>query len=161
MSVSVGDTLPEARLSWMGEEGPEYVSIAELTAGRKVVVFGLPGAFTGTCSRAHVPSFTRHAAAIKARGIAEIICVSVNDPFVMSAWARHMQAEETLRFLADHTGRFTRALGLAFDMEDLGFYGRSQRYALMAEDGVVRRLHLEAKAGDFERSSGAAMLAVL
>lgn len=158
--ITVGSTLPEAKLLKLGANGPEAVELATLTKGRKVVIFGLPGAYTGTCTTAHVPSFLRTAEQFKAKGVAEIICVSVNDPFVMGAWAASMgAATSALSFLGDADGSFTQAIGLTFDAPPAGLYGRSKRYALLAEDGVVKVLHLEASPGQCEISGGEALLA--
>lgn len=162
MTISEGQTLPDARLYRMGAKGAETLNLAPLVKGRKVVIFGLPGAYTGTCTSAHVPSFIRTKAGFDGKGVDEIICVSVNDPFVMRAWGETTGATAAgLIFLGDADGSFTRALGLDYSNPAVGFFGRSRRYALYAEDGVVRVLHVEAGPGSCETSSGEAMLAAI
>lgn len=161
-NLAVGDTLPGGKLYRVGEKGPEVVEIGELLAGRKVVIFGLPGAYTGTCTTAHVPSFIRTADKFRAKGVDEIICLSVNDPFVMKAWAESTGADKAgLTFLGDATGDFTKAIGLNFDAAAAGLFGRSKRYALYAENGVVKVLHLEESPGQCEISGGEALLAAI
>lgn len=159
MTISVGQTLPEATLIRMGEGGAEQVSISTLTKGRKVVIFAVPGAFTPTCHSAHVPSFIRTKDGFAAKGVDEIICVSVNDPFVMKAWGEATGAATAgLSMLADADSSFTKAVGLAFDAPPVGLLARSKRYALYAEDGVVKALHLEESPGVCEISGGEALL---
>ncbi|MCC5987748.1 MAG: peroxiredoxin [Pararhodobacter sp.] len=162
MTITVGNRLPEATLVRMGENGPEQLSISGLTAGRKVVIFAVPGAFSATCHMAHVPSFIRTHDALKARGVDEIICISVNDPFVMKAWAEATGADKAgITMLADADGSFTRALGMQFDIPAVGLIGRSKRYAMLAEDGVVKVFNLETARGTCEMSGGEAMLDTL
>lgn len=159
MTITVGETLPQATLSKLGAQGPEPVSVSALTKDRKVVLFGLPGAFTGTCSTAHVPSFMRNAEALKAKGVDEIVCVSVNDPFVMAAWDKDTGAGEAgLTFLADPSSELTKAIGMDFDFPALGFHGRSKRYAMLVENGVVKTLNMEVQAGTCDLTSGETML---
>lgn len=159
MTLSVGDTLPDATLSKLGDAGPEGVSLASLTKDRKVVLFGLPGAFTGTCSTAHVPSFMRSAEALKAKGVDEIICVSVNDPFVMAAWDKDTGAGAAgITMLADPQAEFTKAVDMGFTVPPIGFFDRSKRYALMAENGEVKVLQIDEDAGTCNLSSGETML---
>lgn len=159
MTISVGDTLPDATLLRMGAEGPEGVAMSSFTKGRKVVIFGLPGAYTGVCTSAHVPSFMRTLDQFAAKGVDEIICVSVNDPFVMAAWgASTGGAEAGITFLGDAASEFTKAVGLDFDAPPAGFHGRSKRYALYAEDGVVKVIHAEESPGVCETSGGEALL---
>lgn len=162
MTISEGSVLPEAKLLQMGDAGAEGVSLAEKVKGRKVVIFGLPGAYTGTCTSAHVPSFMRTKAKFDAKGVDEIICVSVNDPFVMKAWGESTGATAAgITFLADAGAEFTKAIGLAFTAPPVGFYDRSKRYALYAEDGVVKVLHVEESPGVCEASGGEALLAAI
>jgi len=124
------------------------VALADRLKGRKVVIFGLPGAYTGTCSTAHVPSFMRTAKAFADKGVDEIICVSVNDPFVMKAWGEATGATAAgITMLADSDASFTKALDLTFDLPQFGFFARSKRYSLLAEDGVVTRFNPEAGPG--------------
>lgn len=159
MTISKGDNLPDATLMVMGESGIETVSMAEKVKGRKVVIFGLPGAFTGTCSTAHVPSYIRTKGDFDAKGVDEIICVSVNDPFVMDAWGKDTGATEAgLTMLADADGSFARAIGMAFDAAPAGLFGRSQRYSMLVEDGVVTILNQGDAPGACEISAGEAML---
>ncbi|QIE40901.1 peroxiredoxin [Rhodobacteraceae bacterium SC52] len=159
MTIAVGDTLPEADLLYFGEEGPGSVTLSSLSKGRKVVIFGLPGAFTRTCDAAHVPSFIRTKDGFAEKGVDEIICVSVNDPFVMAAWGSSTGAAEAgIRMLADADGALTSALGLSFDAPPVGLHGRCKRFALLAEDGVVKVMHLEENPGVCETSGGEALL---
>ncbi|WP_430450020.1 peroxiredoxin [Rhodophyticola sp.] len=160
MSIAVGDKLPDANLLRMGENGPESVSIGEKLAGRKVILFGLPGAYTGTCTTAHVPSFIRTKDDFEAKGVDEIICVAVNDPFVMQAWGESTGAGAAgLTLLGDAASEFTSAIGMDFDAPPVGFIKRSKRYAMYVEDGVVKVLHVEENPGVCEASGGEAMLA--
>lgn len=159
MTISVGDTLPNAKLSKMGTEGQEFVELDTLSKGRKIVLFGLPGAFTGTCDRAHLPSFMRTAEGFKAKGIQEVICIAVNDPFVMQRWDEASGAGEAgITMLADPQSELTKGLGLEFDVPPLGFFDRCQRFALLAEDGVVRVLNLEEEAGACNLTTGEELL---
>lgn len=159
MTISAGQPLPEANLIRMGENGAEAVSVQAATKGRKVVIFAVPGAFTPTCHSAHVPSFIRTKDGFAAKGVDEIICVSVNDPFVMKAWGEATGATTAgITMLADADSSFTKAMGLAFDAPPVGLLARSKRYALYAEDGVVKQLHLEESPGTCEISGGEALL---
>lgn len=159
MSISVGAVLPEAKLLQMGANGPEAVDLAAKLKGRKVVIFGLPGAYTGTCSSAHVPSFIRTKAGFDAKGVDEIICVSVNDPFVMKAWGEVTGATAAgITMLGDADSSFTKAVGMNFSAPAVGFADRSRRYALYAEDGVVKVLHAEESPGTCDISGGESML---
>lgn len=162
MTISVGAALPEATLVRIGEGGVEPVSVSALTKGRKVVIFAVPGAYTPTCHSAHVPSFIRTKAQFDAKGVDEIICISVNDPFVMKAWGEATGASAAgITMLADAEGAFTKAIGLDFSAPPAGLIGRSRRYALCAEDGVVKVLQLEESPGTCEVSGGEAMLAAI
>lgn len=155
MTISVGDTLPEANLLKIGETGPETVSLTALTEGKTAVVFGLPGAYTSTCTSAHVPSFIRTKEAFAAKGVDTIICVSVNDPFVMQSWSKDTGAEAAgLHMLADADGAWTKSIGLDFDAPPVGFFGRSQRYSMLVENGAVKVLNLEEGPGQCEISAG-------
>ena len=157
MSVSVGDKIPLVTLKTMTAEGPKEISTAEIFAGKKVVLFGLPGAFTPTCSAKHLPGFKEKAAELKAKGVDTIACVSVNDVFVMKAWGKDQGIDGEVLLLADGNGEFTRAVGLDFDGSKFGMGGRSQRYSLIAKDGVVTQLNLE-EAGQFKVSSAEYLL---
>ena len=144
MTIAVGERLPEAAfLEFDGETVAEVTGEA-LFPGRKVVVFGLPGAFTRMCSAAHLPSFLRTAEAFRAKGVEEILCVAVNDPFVMKAWSdANDAAARGVRLLSDPEAAFTKAIGLVFDAPAAGLFGRSRRYAMLVEDGVVTVLNVE------------------
>ncbi len=162
MTISVGDTLPGATMLAMGENGPETVDLGEKLRGRKVVVFGLPGAFTSTCTTAHVPSFIRTKPKFEAKGVDEIICVTVNDPFVVKAWTDATGAGDAgITTLADAESAFTSAIGMDFSAPPVGFVNRSRRYSLYAEDGVVKILKIEEVRGACEISAGETLLAEL
>ena len=161
MTISVGDRLPDAEMSVMGENGPEIVKLSDKLAGRKVVVFGLPGAFTGPCSTIHLPSFIRTAEQFKARGVEEIICISVNDPFVLKAWGEATGATEAgITLLGDADASFTKALGAEFTAKPIGLINRSNRYAAVVEDGVVTVANVD-KPGVCDISTGEQLLAAL
>jgi len=159
MTIKTGESLPEGTLLKLGESGPAAVKVSELTKGRKVVLFGLPGAYTGVCTTAHVPSFIRSKAGFDAKGVDEIVCVSVNDPFVMDAWSKATGAGEAgLSFLGDASGEFVKALGLDFSAPPAGLFGRSKRFAMLVEDGVVKVLHVEESPGVCVVSAGESLL---
>ena len=161
MTISVGQSLPDANLLQMGEDGPETVALSSKLKGRKVVLFGLPGAYTGVCTTAHVPSFIRTKDKFAAKGVDEIICVSVNDPFVMKAWGEATGATAAgITMLGDADASFTKAIGLTFDVPHLGFFARSKRYSLLAEDGVVTKFNPETGTG-CEISAGEHLLSQL
>lgn len=162
MAISPGDTLPEATLVRMGENGPEQVTVSELTKGRKIVLFAVPGAYTGTCTTAHVPSFIRTKPDFDTKGVDEVVCLSVNDPFVMASWGVSTGATEAgLTFLADPESAFTKALGMEFSAPPVGLIDRSKRYAMLVEDGVVKILNQEESPGTCEISAGETMLAAI
>lgn len=156
MSVKVGDQIPDVTLKVMGEKGPTDATTKDLFGGKKVVLFAVPGAFTPTCSAAHLPGFVVNADKIKAKGVDSIICVSVNDAFVMDAWGKDKHAEELI-MAADGNGDFAKAMGLTMDGSGFGMGIRSQRYALIAEDGKITALQVEAP-GKFEVSSAEAIM---
>lgn len=159
MPIAIGDTLPDANLLRMGTDGPETVQLNTLIEDADVVLFGLPGPFTGTCSTSHLPSFMRTKAALEEAGVDHVICFAVCDPFVMGAWAEQTGAAETgLHMLADSSGDLTRALGLAFDAPAVGLHGRTVRHSMYAVDGVVKILHFEEAPGVCEATAGEAML---
>ena len=159
MTVKVGDTLPDATLTAMGAGGPEPVSIADKVKGRKVVIFAVPGAFTGTCTEAHVPSFVRTADGFAAKGVDEIICVAVNDPFVMQAWGEQTGATAAgITMLGDADASFTKAMGMDFSAPPVGLIDRSKRYAMIVENGVVTAIGVEENPGVCEASAGEALL---
>lgn len=159
MTISVGGTLPETNLVHMGADGPETVSLHAKLKGRKVVLFALPGAFTGPCSTAHIPSFIRTAAAFRAKGVEEIICISVNDPFALKAWGEATGATAAgITHLGDADGSFTKGLGMDFTAPHLGLIGRSNRYALVIEDGVITKANID-EPGVCNISTGESLLA--
>jgi peroxiredoxin len=162
MTISQGSKLPEGNLLRMGANGPEAVDIGAKLKGRKVVIFGLPGAYTGTCTTAHLPSFIRTKAGFDAKGVDEIICIAVNDPFVMDSWGKSTGAAEAgITLLGDSDSSFTTAIGMNFTAPPAGFFDRAKRYALYAEDGVVKILHHGDVAGSCEISGGEALLAAI
>ncbi|GGO36596.1 peroxiredoxin [Gemmobacter aquaticus] len=155
----MGQSLPDANLLRMGEDGPETVALSSKLKGRKVVVFGLPGAYTGVCTTAHVPSFIRTKDKFAAKGVDEIICVSVNDPFVLKAWGESTGATAAgIALLGDSDAAFTKAIGLDFTAPPAGLINRSKRYALYAEDGVVKVIQVEDSPGQCTISGGEALL---
>ena len=142
MTVAVGEKVPAGTLKVMGEKGPQDLTTDELFNGKKVVVFAVPGAFTPTCSMAHLPGFVAQADTIKAKGVDNIVCLSVNDAFVMSAWGQAQNASE-ITMAADGNGDFTEALGLTMDASGFGMGKRSQRYAMIVDDGTITALNVE------------------
>ena len=162
MTIAVGDTLPDVKLVKATEAGPEAVQAADYFKGKKVALFSVPGAFTPTCSAKHLPGFVEKAADLKAKGVDEIVCTAVNDPFVMKAWGDSTGgAAAGISFLADGDASFTKAVGMEFTVPAIGFHDRSKRYALQAVDGVVKVLHAEENAGQCDISGGEAMLAAI
>jgi peroxiredoxin len=164
MTIQVGDRLPAGTLQEYYDVekdgcaiGPNPVSIESLTRGRKVVLFGLPGAFTPTCSAKHVPSYLADYDQLKARGVDTIACISVNDAFVMGAWGRDQHTDGKIRMLADGSAAYTKALGLELDLTARGMGVRCQRFSMLVDDGVVKTLNVEAP-GKFEVSGGDTML---
>lgn len=158
MTITAGNKLPEGQLLRVGESGPESVQTSELMQGR-VVLFGLPGAFTGTCTNAHMPSFVRSADAFRQKGVDRIVCVTVNDPFVAKAWAEQTGAADAgIEVLADADGKITAALGLDFDAPPVGFFGRCKRFAALVEDGVFKTIDVEESPGTCTVSAGEALL---
>ncbi len=161
MSISVGDKLPDATFTTMTAEGPTQMNTADVFGGRKVVLFAVPGAFTPTCHMKHLPGFVTHAADLKAKGVDTIACVSVNDVFVLNAWADQSGAKDAVTFLADGSADFTKAIGMELDASGLGLGIRSQRYAMLVDDGVVAVLNLEEVPSSAEASSAEKILAAL
>jgi peroxiredoxin len=159
MAIKVGDRIPEATLKTMAGDKVQDVSTRELFKG-KVVLFAVPGAFTPTCSAKHLPGFVEQAAALRQKGVDRIVCLSVNDAFVMGAWGKAQGTGEKVMLVADGNGDFTRALGLDFDGSGFGMGRRSQRYAAVVQDGVVKHLAVE-KPMEFKVSSAEAILAAL
>lgn len=159
MVISTGEKLPDATLVRMGNDGPESVALADLLKGRKVVIFAVPGAFTPTCHSAHVPSFIRTKDQFAAKGVDEIICISVNDPFVMKAWGEATGANSAgITMLGDPDSSFTKAIGMEFDAPPAGLMARSKRYAMVVDDGTVTVFQAEESPGVCEVSGGEALL---
>jgi peroxiredoxin len=163
MTIKINDRLPQGTLSEFIETetagcslGPNTFDAGDLAKGKKIVIFGLPGAYTPTCSAQHVPGYVKHAADLKAKGVDEIWCISVNDAFVMGAWGREQNATGIVRMMADGNATFSKALGLDADFSKYGMGTRSQRYSMLVEDGVVKQLNVEQ--GGFEVSSAETML---
>ena len=152
MTIKVGDKIPSATLMEMKDGKPTPVKTDDFFAGKKVALFALPGAFTPTCSAKHVPGFVSNHDALRAKGVDEIACVSVNDAFVMGAWGKDQQAGDKVHMLADGNGDFTRAVGLEMDGTKFGMGKRSQRYSMIVDNGVVKSLNVE-EPGAFDVSS--------
>jgi glutaredoxin/glutathione-dependent peroxiredoxin len=164
MTIKIGDRLPAGQVQEFVEVetagcsiGPNRFEIDALVKGKKIVIFGLPGAFTPTCSAQHVPGYLRHYETFKAKGIDEIWCFSVNDAFVMGAWARDQKVGGRIRMMADGSGDYTAKLGLEFDLRANGLGTRCQRFSMLVQDGVVKQLNIEAP-GKFDLSSAETML---
>jgi peroxiredoxin len=160
MAIKEGDKLPDVKLTEMVDGKPTQVSLNELSKGKRIVVFAVPGAFTPTCSMKHLPGFVEQAQALQKKGAAEIACVSVNDAFVMDAWGKQSNATGRVHMLADGNGTFTKAVGLTMDGSNFGLGERSQRYAMVIRDGTVEKLMVE-PAGGLNVSSAEAVLAAL
>ncbi|WP_267393184.1 MULTISPECIES: peroxiredoxin [unclassified Sphingomonas] len=159
MTISVGDRLPTATLVKVTADGPDQVSTDDFFAGRTVALFAVPGAFTPTCSARHLPGFIDKADELKAKGVDKIACTSVNDAFVMGAWAKSAEAQG-ITMLADGNGAFAEALGLTMDGSKFGMGTRSQRYAMLVKDGVVEQLNIE-EGGEFRVSSAEYLLGAM
>ncbi len=159
MTIQTGDKIPACTMKTMGEKGPADITTEEIFAGQKVVLFAVPGAFTPGCSMTHLPGYVVNADKIKAAGVDRIVCLAVNDAFVMGAWGKAQNAEELL-MLADGNGEFAAALGLEFDGSGFGLGTRSQRFAMIVDDGTVTHLNVEAGAG-VDVSSAETMMALL
>ena len=159
MTIKVGDRVPSVKLAHMTDGGPGEITSEELFGGRKVVVFAVPGAFTPTCSAAHLPGFVANADRIRAKGVDDVVCLSVNDAFVMDAWGKAQNAD-AIHMVADGSGEFAKAAGLELDLVSRGLGMRSQRYAMVVEDGVVTHLHVDEPA-KLDKSSAESMLGLL
>ena len=157
MAVKVGDKLPQATFTTMGPEGPKPITSDELFGGKTVALFAVPGAFTPTCSAKHLPGYKNEAAALKAKGVDTIACVSVNDVFVMNAWGKDQDVGDSILMLADGNGDFTKAVGLELDGSRFGMGSRSQRYSMLVKDGVVSQLNIE-QGGELKVSAADYML---
>ena len=161
MPVQVDDRLPQARFRVTTPEGPAWKSTDEIFGGKKVVLFGVPGAFTGTCHKAHLPGFIQNADALRAKGVDTIAVTGVNDHFVMEAWRDASGAGDKVEFLADGNGEFAKAIDMTFDGSGNGLGTRSKRYSMLVEDGVVRSVNVEDAPGKVERSSAENLLKAL
>lgn len=164
MTIKAGERLPQGQLQeFIDVEtpgctlGPNAFEVADLVKGKRIVIFGLPGAYTPTCSAKHVPGYVQHSAALKAKGVDEIWCLSVNDAFVMGAWGRDQKVDGKVRMMADGSAEYTRKLGLELDLVARGMGVRCQRFSMLVDDGVVKSLNVEAP-GKFEVSDAETML---
>jgi peroxiredoxin len=164
MTIKIGDELPDGQLSEFVEVetegcslGPNTFQVKDLVKGKRIVIFGLPGAFTPTCSAKHVPGYVTHHEALRAKGVDEIWCLAVNDAFVMGAWGREQDVNGKVRMMADGSAEYTRKLGLELDLTARGMGVRCQRFSMLVEDGAVKRLNVEAP-GQFEVSDAVTML---
>ena len=167
MTIQIGDTLPDGVLSEFVEVeaegcsiGPNSFKVEDLVKGKTIAIFGLPGAFTPTCSAKHMPGYVEHASDLKAKGVNEIWCISVNDAFVMGAWGREQQVAGTVRMMADGSATYTKALGLDADFAKFNMGTRSRRYSMLVVDGVVKQLNLE-ESGKFDVSNAETLLTQL
>lgn len=159
MKISLGDRLPNASLCRIGSEGPETVELNDLTKGRSVVLFAVPGAFTPTCSGQHVPSFINNADSLRKHGVDDIICIAVNDPFVLKAWEEETGAGVAgVTVFGDSDAQFTKAVGMELSVPPAGLYDRSQRYSMHIVDGIVKSLNIEESPGVCKITSGDEML---
>ncbi|MEO1202466.1 MAG: peroxiredoxin [Pseudomonadota bacterium] len=160
MTIKAGNKMPAGDFGIMTKDGPGKIGADELFAGKKVVLFAVPGAFTPTCSMNHLPGYVEHAAALRDKGVDTIACMSVNDVFVMSAWGQDRAVGESVLMLADGNGDYTKALGLELDASGFGMGQRSQRFAIIVDDGVAKAVHVE-EGGQLNVSSAEAVLAAL
>jgi glutaredoxin/glutathione-dependent peroxiredoxin len=160
MTINTGDRLPEATLMKATAEGPKPVNVSEIFNGKTVALFAVPGAFTPTCSARHLPGFAENLETLKAKGVDTVACVSVNDAFVMGAWAKSQDGGDKILMLADGNGEFTRSVGLTMDATGFGMGERSQRYSMLVKDGVVEQLNIE-QGGEFKVSSAEHLLGQL
>jgi len=161
MTINVGDKLPSVTLRQVTPEGPKEVTTDDFFRGKRIVLFAVPGAFTPACSQRHLPGFVDRAAEIRAKGIDEIACVSVNDAAVLGAWGRGQKVDGKVTMLADGSGDFAKALGLELDLSKGGLGIRSKRYSMLVDNGVVKALNVEQQPGQVEASSAEAMLKAL
>lgn len=157
MTINVGDRIPSIKLRRMTKDGPKEVTTDELFKGKKVALFALPGAFTPTCSAKHLPGYVQNADQLKGKGLSSIVCLSVNDAFVMDAWGKSQNVGDKVEMVADGNADFTKAIGLEMDGSGYGMGTRSKRYSMLVDDGVVKQLNVE-KPGAFEVSNAETML---
>jgi peroxiredoxin len=160
MTIKAGDTMPSGVLTHMTKDGPQKITTAQLFGGKKVVLFSVPGAFTPTCDAKHLPGFVQHAAEFKAKGIDTIACLAVNDVFVMNAWGKASNVGDRILMLADGNAEYTKALGLELDATGFGMGTRGQRFAIVADNGVAKKVFVEAP-GEFKVSSAEHVLSQL
>ena len=156
MTINIGDRIPDVQLTIATPDGPQQTSSSDYFAGKRVALFAVPGAFTPTCSARHLPSYVEKAAELKGKGVDEIACISVNDPFVMSAWGER-DGSQDITMIADGNGLFAEAVGLSMDGSKFGMGKRSQRYSMLVKDGVVEQLNVEAP-GEYKASSAETLL---
>jgi glutaredoxin/glutathione-dependent peroxiredoxin len=161
MSIAIGDRLPDVTFRTMTEAGPQPKTTAEIFSGKTMVLFGVPGAFTPTCHKTHLPGFLAEAEAFKAKGVAGIAVVAVNDPFVMGIWARETGAEGAITFLADGNAEFAKATGLDIDLSVAGLGTRCRRFSMLVEDGIVKQINIEDSPGKAEASSAGTLICQL
>ena len=159
MTINVGDKIPLVNLATMGAEGKEDLSTDDLFKGKKVVIFGLPGAFTPTCSAKHLPGFVEHSDAIKAKGVDTIVCIAVNDAFVMAAWGKDQNVGDKVMMVADGSALFADAVGLKLDLSERGMGMRCKRFSMLVQDSVIERLNIDGPT--FEKTSAEQMLSDL
>ena len=159
MTIKVGDTIPYVMLTTMGSEGPVDISTDDILKDKKVIMFGVPGAFTPTCSAKHLPGFVEHAEAIKAKGVDSIVCISVNDVFVMGAWGQDQNVNGKIMMVADGSAKFATATGLKLDLTERGMGIRNQRFSMLVEDSVIKNLNLDVRV--FETTSAEYILSNL
>jgi peroxiredoxin len=158
MTIKVGDKMPEGQFTVMGDEGPKPLAADELFGGKKVVLFGLPGAFTPTCSAQHLPGYVQNADALKAKGVDTIACMSVNDAFVLGAWGKDQNVGDSVMLLADGSADYTAKLGLGLDLSARGMGQRCTRFSILVEDGEVKQLNVEENPTEAHSSGAEAML---
>jgi len=161
MSIQIGDSIPSATLRTLTAEGPKEIQTRDFFAGRKVVLFAVPGAFTGTCTNDHLPSFLKNADAIREKGVDEIACVAINDMFVLDAWAKSTGSEGTITMLSDGNGELTKAMGMTFDGSGFGLGVRSKRYAAIVDDGKITTLEVEESPGTCSVTKGSKIVEAL
>lgn len=161
MTINVGDKMPEGTLMTMTADGPQPVPSAELFAGKKVILFGVPGAFTPTCSAKHVPSYVQNASALREKGVDTVACMSVNDPFVMGAWGKEQNAGDAVTMLADGSADYTKAIGMELDLTARGMGMRCQRFSVIVDDGKVTAVNIESNPGAVENTGAETALTQL